>query len=52
MTNEKLKSNYPGLSDKAYIAAVRERDKRQSKGLKASIASVISEAVIRVFGNA
>ncbi len=51
MTSNNLKSNYPGLSDKAYTAAVRERDRRISKGLKCSIASVISEAVIRVFGN-
>lgn len=51
MPDEKKKINYPGLSDKAYMAAVRERNRRTSKGLKCSIASIVSEAVIRVFGN-
>ena len=52
MNNEKPKSTYPGLSDTAYRIATRERDKRLAKGFKSSVASVISEAVIKVFGNA
>lgn len=52
MTNDKTKSTYPGLTDKAYRLAMRERDKRLAMGFKSSVASVISEAVIKVFGNA
>lgn len=47
---ENTRSTYPGLSDMAFKVAMRERDRRQSMGLKSSIAAVISEAVIKVFG--
>lgn len=46
------KSSFPGLSDVAYSAAVKERDRRLKAGLKSSISAVVSEAVIKVFGRA
>lgn len=47
-----LKSSFPGLSDKAYEIAIEERDRRNSMGLKASISAIVSEAVVKTFGQA
>lgn len=52
MANEtNTKSSFPGLSDKAYQLAVQEKDKRNELGLKTSISAVVSEAVVKTFGN-
>lgn len=52
MPNENnIKSGFPGLSDKAYQIAVQEKDRRNEMGLKTSISAVVSEAVVRTFGN-
>lgn len=52
MPNENnIKSGFPGLSDKAYQIAVQERDRRNEMGLKTSISAVVSEAVVKMFGN-
>lgn len=45
-------SKYPGLTPLAYNIAKKEADKRKSRGLSSSVRSVVSEAVIKVFGNA
>lgn len=50
--NNNVKSSFPGLTDVAYGIALRERDKRISMGLKSSISAVVSEAVVKEFGNA
>lgn len=51
MANEKnTKSSFPGLSDKAYQLAVKEKDKRNGLGLKTSISAVVSEAVVKAYG--
>ena len=52
MSNDNIKRTYPGLSDMAYKLATKERDRRQAIGLKSSVAAVVSEAVVKVFGNA
>lgn len=51
MPNEtNIKSSFPGLSDKAYQLAVKEKEKRIDMGLKTSITAVVSEAVVKTFG--
>ena len=52
MATEKIvKSSFPGLSDKAYKIALDEKNRRANLGLKVSISSVISEAVVKTYGN-
>lgn len=49
--NEKIvKSSFPGLSDKAYKIALDEKERRTSLGLKASISAIVSEAVVKTYG--
>lgn len=51
--NDKYESSkYPGLTPAAYDISKKEADKRKKMGLSSSIRAVVSEAVIKVFGNA
>lgn len=50
--NDKYKlSKYPGLTPAAYAISKQEADKRKKLGLSSSIRAVVSEAVVKVFGN-
>ncbi|WP_405325995.1 hypothetical protein [Fibrobacter sp.] len=45
-------SKYPGLTPAAYTISKNESDKRKRLGLSSSIRAVVSEAVVKVYGNA
>lgn len=52
MPNENDVKPLVGLSKKAYEIAKKVDEERKEKGLVSSITSVVSEAIVTVFGNA